>query len=66
MDADDLGTPINKTSSNSGGNINNLKPQDVNLSDFTQKGGKIDNFAEATSILMAIDEAVDDFSCSLD
>ena len=28
--------------------------------------GEIDNFAEATSILMAIDEAVDDFSCSLD
>ena len=28
------------------GNTNVLKPQDISLTDFTQKGGKIDNFAE--------------------
>ena len=46
LDADDLGIPVNKASSNSSGNVNNLKPQDINLSDSTQKGGKIDNFVE--------------------
>ena len=45
-DANDFKSEINKSTGNSGGG-NSLKPQDVNLSDFTQKGGKIDNFAEA-------------------
>ena len=50
-DSKDNGSKVLESSKNNVGssnnNINNtLKPKDVNLSDFTQKGGKIDNFAE--------------------
>ena len=51
-DLDELDSKKFETSKNknynSGNNVNEntLKPQDVSLSDFTQKGGKIQNFVE--------------------
>jgi len=43
----------------------NICPVDVSKQEIIKHPcGKIDNFAEATSILMAVDKAVDDFSCS--
>lgn len=48
------------------GNDYSICPVDTSKSEIIKHPcGQIDNFAEATSILMAIDEAVDDFSCSL-
>ena len=49
------------------GNDYSICPVDTSKGEIIKHPcGQIDNFAEATSILMAIDEAVDDFSCSLD
>lgn len=48
------------------GNDYSICPVDTSKGEIIKHPcGQIDNFAEATSILMAIDEAVDDFSCSL-